>query len=256
MHLNHTKLIYGALFLASAFLTACGGGGGGTTAPAATYTIGVTVNGLSGTLVLLNNGVNPLNVTADGSFNFSTAATNGTPYAVTVSSKPALQTCTVSNNSGNVSGADINLTVNCSATTYTIGGTITNLSGTVGLHISTGENLTNLSNGTYSFAPITIGSSYTVTVPTQPAGQRCTVANPTGIANANFNNVNVSCVPVYTISAAVSGLGTPPSIGLVLQNTGNNNLSISADGTLAFSKGLANGESYHVKVMIQPAAPR
>lgn len=259
MHIIRTKLIYGALFLVSAFLTACGGGGGATTT-ATTYTIGGAISGLAGTVVLQNNlGDNLSLSTGASTFTFGTKIASGAAYSVTVLTQPAGQTCTASSNSGTVSGANItDVAVTCSGNTYTIGGNISGLAGTVVLQNNSGNNLSVTTNGNFTFTtPVASGAGYAVTVLTQPAGRRCTVTGGGSGSNvtANVASVAVSCIPVFTISAAVSGLGTPPSIGLVLQNTGNNNLSISADGTLAFSKGLANGESYHVKVMIQPAAP-
>jgi len=91
-------------------LQGCSSGGGG--APT-TYTIGGTLNGLSGTLILQNNGGDDLTLTADGSFTFSSALSNGAAYSVTVSSQPSGQGCTVSNGSGS-SSANVNtITVTC-----------------------------------------------------------------------------------------------------------------------------------------------
>ena len=74
--------------------------GGGT--PPATYTIGGNVTGLAnGAQVTLdNNGANPLTVTADGTFTFTTPVAYDGSYAVTVGTQPAGQTCTVSGSSG------------------------------------------------------------------------------------------------------------------------------------------------------------
>jgi hypothetical protein len=78
------------------------------------FSIGGTVSGLIGTVVLQNNGDNDLAVTADGSFVFATKLSPGLTYTVTVSSQPAGQTCTVSNASGTVLDANIiSVTVTC-----------------------------------------------------------------------------------------------------------------------------------------------
>ncbi|MDH4235096.1 MAG: hypothetical protein OEV15_08190, partial [Gallionella sp.] len=202
MRINHTKLIHGALFLASAFLTACGGGGGGgsggATPVATTYTIGGTVTGLTGTgLVLQNNGGDNLSISADGSFTFATPQASGT-YQLTVLTQPSGQFCSVNPNSVTVSAANITtVAVTCAASsnTYTIGGTVTGLTGT-GLVLlnNTGNNLT-VSPGatTFTFStPLAGGASYTVTVGTQPTGQTCTVTPPTNtgtVSTANITNV-------------------------------------------------------------------
>ena len=79
-----------------------------------TYTVGGTVTGLNGTLVLQNNGGGDLTITADGQFTFA-AAVNSSAYSVTVRTQPSGQTCTITNGSGTISGADItNVAVTCS----------------------------------------------------------------------------------------------------------------------------------------------
>ena len=74
----------------------------GGSAGAATYTVGGTVSGLSGTVVLQDNGGDNLSVTANGSFTFATSLASGTAYSVTVKTNPSGQTCTVTSGSGTV----------------------------------------------------------------------------------------------------------------------------------------------------------
>lgn len=83
-------------------------------AACSTYTVGGTISGLSGTIVLQNNGGDDLSLTADGSFTFATTVADGFDYAVTVLTQPAGQTCTVSTGNGTVSGANVaGVTVSC-----------------------------------------------------------------------------------------------------------------------------------------------
>src|SRR5438067_9082822 len=56
------------------------------------YSIGGTVSGLSGTLVLQNNLGDDLTLTANGSFTFTTRLNTGASYAVTVKNAPGNQT--------------------------------------------------------------------------------------------------------------------------------------------------------------------
>lgn len=78
------------------------------------FTLGGTVSGLSGTLVLQNNSGDDLSLSADGSFTFSTSVAEGSTYHVTVQTQPTIQTCLVSNGSGTMGGSDItNVSVNC-----------------------------------------------------------------------------------------------------------------------------------------------
>ncbi len=83
-----------------------------------TFTVGGSVSGLEGEgLVLHNNGGDDLAIDADGSFTFATPVDDGNDYAVTVASQPAdpIQTCTVSDGSGRIDGADITaIQVSCS----------------------------------------------------------------------------------------------------------------------------------------------
>ena len=72
------------------------------------YSVGGTVSGLTGIgLALQNNGADTLPVAADGPFTFLTELGDTTAYAVTVSTQPTGQTCTVTNGSGTIAAADV-----------------------------------------------------------------------------------------------------------------------------------------------------
>ena len=76
------------------------------------YTLGGSVSGLTGTLVLQNNGGNTVTITANGSYTFPVAATGA--YNVTVITQPAGQTCTFTNNVGTIASASVtNISVSC-----------------------------------------------------------------------------------------------------------------------------------------------
>ncbi len=113
-----------AQFTSAVLLTAlvsCGGGGN-STAPAtpATYTIGGTVSGLSGSgLVLQNNAGDDLAIAANGSFTFTTPVTSGLTYAVTVKTRPRVpqQTCTVTSGSGTASATVTGVAIACATPT-------------------------------------------------------------------------------------------------------------------------------------------
>ena len=140
---------------------------------------------------------------------------------------------------------------------YTIGGTVSGLSGTgLVLQDNGDDNLSISANGPFAFAkPVAGGSTYNVTVLTQPSNptQNCVVTNGSGTAYANVTNVQVTCTTVtYTIGGTVSGLS---GTGLVLQDNGDDNLSISANGPFAFAKPVAGGSTYNVTVLTQPSNP-
>ena len=90
---------------------------------------------------------------------------------------------------------------------YSVGGTVSGLRG-AGLVLldGAGGSIAIPANGTFSF-PTTLasGSSYVVTVGTQPAapGQMCSVANPSGKVSAgNITNVSVTCSTLITAANA------------------------------------------------------
>lgn len=141
--------------------------------------------------------------------------------------------------------------------TFTIGGTVTGLSGTgLVLQNNGGDNLAITADGTFTFkTAVTSGANYKVSVLTQPStpAQTCVVTAGTGTASANITSVVVTCTTVtYTIGGTVTGLA---GTGLVLQNNGGNNLAIPANGAFTFSTAVTSGAAYAVTVMTQPAGP-
>ena len=86
----------------------------------ATYTVGGTVSGLSGTVVLQDNGGDNLSVAANGSFTFATALAGGRGLHRTVKTSPSGQICTVANGSGAIGSANVtNVAVTCAASSAT-----------------------------------------------------------------------------------------------------------------------------------------
>ena len=170
---------------------------GSSSAP--THAVGGTISGLSGTVVLENNGANDLSTSANGAFAFSTPLAEGAAYNVTVKTNPSGQTCTVTNPSGTVGTADVtNVSVACVnqvAPTHAVGGTISGLSGTVVLENNGANDLSTSANGAFAFStPLAEGAAYNVTVKTNPSGQTCTVTNPSGtVGTADVTNVSVAC---------------------------------------------------------------
>ena len=167
------------------------------------YSVGGTVSGLTGTVTLQNNAADALAVETNGSFTFATAVDDGSTYAVTVSTQPTGQSCSVTNGSGTISGANVsNVGVSCvDIPTYTVGGTVSGLVGTVTLQNGAADDLVIDTDSSFTFdTAVNDGSTYVVTVSTQPDGQTCSVTNRSGtISGANVTNVIVTC------SASVGG---------------------------------------------------
>ncbi|WP_375768039.1 hypothetical protein NR798_41200 [Archangium gephyra] len=167
----------------------------------ATYRVGGTVTGLAGgNLTLQLNGQQGLTRGADGPFSFETPLEDGSDYAVTVTATPPEQACSVEGATGKVAGADVSsVQVRCGTRTYTLGGTVEGLRGTLGLSLG-GETLQVTANGGFTFATkLPRGGAYTVGVATQPEGQRCTVSNGGGTVAGNVTNLSVRCHDWYTL---------------------------------------------------------
>ena len=144
-----------------------------------------------------------------------------------------------------------------SPATYTIGGTVTGLTGAgLVLQDNGGDNLTVSANATsFTFATaITSGGAYSVTVFAQPAGESCTVTSGGGTATANVTSVSVACIQAYTIGGSVFGLG---GTGLVLQDNGGDNLTVSGSATnyaFTFDGSIPNGGApYGITVLSNPS---
>ncbi|WP_206212380.1 FG-GAP repeat protein, partial [Wenzhouxiangella sp. XN79A] len=121
------------------------------------FTVGGTVSGLAGSgLVLQNNGSDDLQISANGSFVFATPLDDLSAYAVTVLTPPTgpSQTCSVSNGSGNLAGANVtNVTVDCVTDTFTVGGTVSGLAGSgLVLQNNGSDDLQINANGSFVFA--------------------------------------------------------------------------------------------------------
>jgi hypothetical protein len=189
------------------------------------FTIGGTLSGLAAgnAITLRNNGGGDLVRSANGSFTFPAPVASGQPYAVTVvnPTSPISQTCTVTSGAGLVIGSDVtDIQVTCTTNTFTIGGTVSRLTGTgFVLRDNGGDDLAIASNGTFTFpTPVASGATYSITIRTQPTGQTCTVTSGTGTMGAsNVTSVEVTCV-LFPIVVPGSNFGVG---ALALDNNGD-----------------------------------
>jgi DNA-binding beta-propeller fold protein YncE len=173
------------------------------------FTIGGTVSGLSGTITLANNGGDSQTLNANGAFTFATPLQTGKAYAVTITSQPVGQNCTVTNGSGVVAKANVtNVGVVCEQRTFGVGGSVTGLEGSLTLTNNGGDALIVNGNGGFTFATrIVVGGGYDVAVSVQPANQLCTVANGKGtVGTADVTHVAVSCA-TFRVTASIGSEG-------------------------------------------------
>ena len=164
--------------------------------------------------------------------------------------------------------------------TYSVGGTVTGLSGSgLVLQIGGGDDLAISASGAFTFATrLPSRTTYAVTVKSSPTSplQVCMVANGTGtIATTDVTNVDVTCTNGYTVGGTVSGL---TGSGLVLQivkaglDPGSHHvlvfnigppLHITPNGTFTFDVVLPGnfgspdgyGSSATAEILQQPASP-
>ncbi len=174
-----------------------------------THTVIGSVTGLAqaSSVTLQNNGADDLVVSANGVFIFS-AQDDGSEYAITVSSQPFNQLCTVSNGTGTIAGTNVtNVTVNCINETLTIGGSVSGLEqgNEVILQNNGTDDLTVSSNSAFVFSTALLdGESYDVTVLTQPdtPNQVCIISNSSGtLSGDNVTDVLVTCQTEPTVIA-------------------------------------------------------
>jgi hypothetical protein len=232
-------------------------------ANAGSFAVRGVVTGLAGSgLILRNNGGDDLAIAGDGEFSFATPVATGANYSVSVAAPPAnpSQTCSIENASGVMGVADVtNVRVICSTNSFSIGGTVTALTGLGLVLANNGENLAIGGNGAFTFPTrLASGAAYNVTIAAQPAGQTCTVQNAAGIVlNENVTNVTVACATnVFTIGGTVTGLAAGAQLVLRLAVGGQqDDRQITTDGRFDFGIAAPSGAGYVVRVLTQPGNP-
>jgi hypothetical protein len=221
------------------------------------YTISVAVTGLTGTLVMQDNNADTLTFTTNTTQTFLSTYASGSAYSVSVKTQPVGQTCTLSSNASGTITSNITVTATCttSIVNYTISVAVTGLtSGTLVVQDSQSDSLTFTTNSTQSFAKqYASGSTYSVSVTTQPAGQTCTLSsNASGTITSNIT-VTATCSTSGSglkLSVSVTGLsGT-----VALQDDQGDTLTFTSSGTQTFAKTYTSGATYTVYVTSQPTA--
>ncbi len=221
------SVLYVLLMATASTLAGCGGSG------TPNYTISGTVRGLDlgNDVTLVNNDGDPLTVSFNGGFTFSSPVAAGGTYTVTVKSQPEGQICTATSNSGLIVTADINnVLVTCADSAVVISGSLSGLAPgqqiTLLDNMDTTHALALSTDGSFTFPEsVALGSAYSVTVANKPLTSTCAVTNGTGNdIVADIRNISVSCVPetvktIYSFDAFHST--AYPNPGLVADSNGN-----------------------------------
>ena len=136
-----------------------------------------------------------------------------------------------------------------------IGGSVSGLNSgqSVTLQNNLADTTTVSANGPFRFGTqLDGGTTYSVTILTQPAGQICEVANGAGTVDSGADSVvvvAVACVTTSSVGGTVSGLA--PGTAVTLSN-GAVLLPVAANGPFAFPGTLVFGTDYNVTVATQP----
>jgi hypothetical protein len=219
------------------------------------YSVGGNVSGLTASGLVLANGGETLAVQTNATtFTLPTPVISGGTYAMTVQTQPAGQTCTITNGSGTVRTANVaNVVVACAEKAFSLGGTVSGLISS-GLVLANGGDTVSVQAGAKTFTlskAVATGSSYAVTVQTQPTGLACAVSDGGGTMPASaVSTVVITCTDLpFSLGGSVRGLTTD---GLVLVN-GNATLTVASGATsFTMPTRVAYGSSYAVTVQTQP----
>jgi len=143
------------------------------------YNVSGTVSGLTGSVVLQNNGADDLTV-SNGSFSFTNKINKGSAYNVTVKTQPSPFTCSAASNRGLASDNMSSVSIVCAVRAYFLSGTASGLgSTTLGLEFDN-ETKPLSDNGSFSFStPVAEGGGYSIYIPSQPDNRTCYVTNGT-----------------------------------------------------------------------------
>jgi len=143
------------------------------------YNVSGTVSGLTGSVVLQNNGADNLTV-SNGSFSFTNKINKGSAYNVTVKTQPSPFICSAASNRGLASDNMSSVSIVCAVQAYFLSGTASGLgSTTLGLQFDN-ETKTLSDNDSFSFStPVAKGGGYSIYIPSQPDNRTCSVTNGT-----------------------------------------------------------------------------
>jgi len=143
------------------------------------YNVSGTVSGLTGSVVLQNNGADNLTV-SNGSFSFTNKINKGSAYNVTVKTQPSPFICSAASNRGLASDNMSSVSIVCAVQAYFLSGMASGLgSTTLGLQFDN-ETKTLSDNGSFSFStPVAKGGGYSIYIPSQPDNRTCSVINGT-----------------------------------------------------------------------------
>ena len=185
----------------AATLAACGGSGGNL------YLSG-SVIGLTKTGLVLKNGNVELEVAAgESSFIFPELIKSEDRYDIKISAQPKGATCTITNGSGKANSYSASTAyVSCITDTYALGGSVTGLNaGGLTLVNGLSGSISPLQGATtFTFPAVADGSTYNISISSQPAGLTCKFQGSTSpdgpdivgvMGSGPVNSLALNCAP-------------------------------------------------------------
>jgi hypothetical protein len=187
----------------AALVASCGGDTQPPPPEPSKFHVGGSITGLAGSLTLQLNGAERLTRSENGPFSFESPLADQGTYQVTVATPPPEQDCTLQGATGTVTGSDVSsVQVTCAQRTYSLGGTVAGLNGTLQLRIEGGETLSVTGNGPFTFqTKLPKGGTYSVALAAQPRGHRCTVTNGSGTVAGNVTSITAQCTPWFDLTS-------------------------------------------------------
>jgi uncharacterized repeat protein (TIGR03803 family) len=221
-----------------------------------TYSLQATIRNLDASgLTLSINGATESIAAGTTTQALAPALASGTQYSVAIATQPSTETCTVTNGSGTIAKANVtNVQVTCVANSYPVTGSIKGLTTDGLVLLDNGADTMPVSANATQFTmptPVLDGSTYAVTIQSQPTGLTCSVSGGTGTMGAGGVTVTVTCSPnTYPVNGTITGL---TSTGLVLQDNGGDTTTIGANAAqFMMPTAIAYGSPYSVTILTQP----
>lgn len=198
------------------------------------YRVGGSISGLAGELVIEDGDGNSTTISEDGTYYLDELLGFGLDYNIKISSQPANQICSISNENGTIEIDVSNVNIVCVdlPLDYQIQGSIAGLDGALVLKDDAGTELSFTEDGGFTFVREN-NAHYTISIVSAPDTQECVVVNGSGELTSKVNNVEVNCVdlPVnFQIQGSISGLDGE----LVLKDDAGTELSFTEDGGFIF----------------------
>jgi hypothetical protein len=186
-----------------ALLVGCGGGATGTDASGTPLTEGVLISGsianlLGSGLVLQLNGSRDITPGPNNTNFFFANVPKKTTYTISVSAQPTnpWQTCTVSGGTGTATADNSSASLACTTNRYAVRGSITGLTASgLSLQLNGGTAQPIAAGSTaFAFADVASGTTVSITVASQPAGQTCAINAGDGrVAGSDLATAAITC---------------------------------------------------------------